>query len=163
MPGATAKRVVQSFTLHLDAEPERVFPLLCPVREYDWLHGWSCRLVHCPSGAVEEGCVFVTESAPEGRTIWVAVRHDPAARRVQYLRTSPDSHVARMSAAVDADPAGGSTLRLEHAFTALGERGEALLRALEAGALAARTAWLGRAIEHHLRTGGVLVPEGVAR
>jgi hypothetical protein len=37
----TAKRVTHTYTQKLDATPERVFPLLCPVREAEWADGWQ--------------------------------------------------------------------------------------------------------------------------
>ena len=41
--------------LHFDAPPDRVFPLLCPVREYDWIDGWECRMVYAETGVAELG------------------------------------------------------------------------------------------------------------
>jgi hypothetical protein len=40
-----AKRIVKSYTMHLCAPPAEVFPLLCPVRETDWIEPWSCDMV----------------------------------------------------------------------------------------------------------------------
>ena len=34
-------RATRTYTQHLVAEPAVVFPLLCPVREADWIDGWS--------------------------------------------------------------------------------------------------------------------------
>jgi hypothetical protein len=148
--------LVQTFTERLDAAPERVFPLLCPVREYDWLDGWRCSVVHTDSGLVEEGCIFVTDQAPEGKTIWVTTVHDPAARRVEFVRVTPGSHVARMTAQVAPAAGGGASLELGFTFTALGARGAAVLAALEAGALRDRAHHLGRSLDHFLRTGSAL-------
>ena len=49
-------------TDHFDvpATPDRVFPLLCPVREYEWIPGWECDVLHSVSGVAEEDCVFRT-------------------------------------------------------------------------------------------------------
>ena len=30
--------------------PAKLFPLLCPTTEYDWLPGWECELLHLASG-----------------------------------------------------------------------------------------------------------------
>ena len=45
------------------AAPEKVFPLLCPVREADWIPGWQYELVYSESGVAELGCVFTTRHA----------------------------------------------------------------------------------------------------
>ncbi len=34
-------RVIRTFKQQLVAEPAKVFPLLCPVREADWIDGWN--------------------------------------------------------------------------------------------------------------------------
>ena len=41
-----AKRVTRSYRQQIDGSPTEVFPLLCPVRERDWLHGWDCDMVY---------------------------------------------------------------------------------------------------------------------
>ena len=41
-----------------NAEPEKVFPLLCPVREKDWLDGWNYKMIYSKSGLIEKNCVF---------------------------------------------------------------------------------------------------------
>jgi hypothetical protein len=156
-----AKHVFQTVSVPVDASPERIFPLLCPVREYDWIDGWACQLVHSRSGVVEEGCVFVTEHPPEGKTIWFTSRHDPAARRVEFVRVTPESHASRMAIAVTPRGAGGSALDFAYAFTSLGARGDAFLAHLEDGrALAERAGRLGRALDHYLRTGAMLRAHG---
>ena len=38
-------RVVNRYTINLCATPAGVFPLLCPVREYEWIEPWSCDMV----------------------------------------------------------------------------------------------------------------------
>ena len=38
-------RVVKSYTMNVFAAPAEVFPLLCPVREYEWIEPWSCAMV----------------------------------------------------------------------------------------------------------------------
>jgi hypothetical protein len=50
-------RIIRSYTQHIEARPEDVFPLLCPVREADWLAGWmdGLEMVHSGSGLAEDG------------------------------------------------------------------------------------------------------------
>lgn len=67
-------RVTRSFIQRLVAGPERVFPLLCPVREADWIEGWDPVLVLSETGLAEPDCVFVTGSADQ-RAIWFISRH----------------------------------------------------------------------------------------
>ena len=57
-------RVTRTYTQQLVAEPSKVFPLLCPVREADWVDGWDPLVVLTQSGVAEPECVFVTEARP---------------------------------------------------------------------------------------------------
>lgn len=69
--------------------PARLFPLLCPTTEYDWLPGWSCRMLHSESGYAEYNVVFVTQAF--GREeLWICTRFEPN-RAIEYARTSQNS------------------------------------------------------------------------
>ena len=63
------KRIL-SYSQINHAPPEVVFPLLCPVRERDWLDGWTYDMIHSNSGLVEMDYVFATPGNEIGRTIW---------------------------------------------------------------------------------------------
>jgi hypothetical protein len=56
-----AARIVRSFRMQLAAAPDKVFPLLCPTREYDWIEAWKCRMIHSDSGYAEPDCIFKTD------------------------------------------------------------------------------------------------------
>lgn len=71
-----AVRLVFETTLTLAGTPEEAFPLLCPVREYDWIPDWSCTMIHSTSGVAELGCVFTRE---RGET-WITTRYEPPSR-----------------------------------------------------------------------------------
>ncbi len=100
------------------APADRVFPLLCPVREYEWIEGWDCELFHTASGLVEEGCVFVTRRPVEGTTTWVCTLHDPAARRVAFVRVTEGRKVVRM--ALEVEPLGPERCRLHIGYDVTG-------------------------------------------
>lgn len=56
-----AKHIEFTKTWPVQASPAEIFPLLCPVREYDWLESWRCEMVHTESVAAEEDCILRTE------------------------------------------------------------------------------------------------------
>ena len=108
------------FTHELNAPPEAVFPLLCPVREYDWLPGWSCELIYSDSGVAEKDCVFRTNPQPGGPSTWCTTIYEPP-RRIEYLVVAQDS-LTRLH--VELEPtATGTRLRWTRLFTGLTERG----------------------------------------
>src|SRR5208283_1284485 len=45
----------------LHSTKDKVFPLLCPVREYEWFNDWKCTMVYSESGVAENNCVFYTK------------------------------------------------------------------------------------------------------
>ena len=136
----------------VSATPEAIFPLLCPVREHDWIPGWQCRLVYTASGAAEPGCVFQTDRpADGGLDTWVVSRHEPPARvafvRVNALRTIHyDVRLASL-------PDGATRLRWEQEITALSPDGDRHVAALREQDFVATIEALEAMLEHYLRTG----------
>lgn len=77
-----------SETMHLKYPRDDIWPLLCPVREYDWIPGWECRIVHTESGTNELGCVFQTDFPLDGPTdTWVTSVFEPPSR-LEFIRTN---------------------------------------------------------------------------
>lgn len=77
-------RVVRTYTQRLVAHPTEVFPLLCPVRESDWIEGWDPLCVLSESGLAEPDCVFVTPAEPHD-AVWYITRHEPEAGYVEMI------------------------------------------------------------------------------
>jgi hypothetical protein len=108
-----------------------VFPLCCPVREYAWIPGWRCQLLHCPNDRVERGCRFrEVLSAPfllgagRGWTTWTAIVHEPAEHKLHFrLDNEVSSSLYKIEMAAAA--AGGTRVRLDLAYHATCERGRA--------------------------------------
>lgn len=92
MAGFAAKKIKNSFVQHFQAPPSKVFPLLCPVREYEWIEPWQCEMLHSDSGIAEKNCVFRTHMPGEpSDDVWVISHYEPNTRiefvRVNALRT----------------------------------------------------------------------------
>jgi len=86
---ATGKRTVVSASQTLNAPPHDIFPLLCPVREYDWIEDWSCTMISSRSGYAELNCVFTTaqdRSDESGRReVWIVSRYEPG-RAISFVK-----------------------------------------------------------------------------
>lgn len=66
-----------------------IYPLLCPVREYEWIPSWNCEMIYTSSGVNEKGCIFRTNYPGfGGPEIWVTSVFQPY-ERVEFVRTSP--------------------------------------------------------------------------
>ena len=65
------QRITRTYRQTINAPPEKVFPLLCPVREAEWLDGWCYNMTYSASGLVEKGAVFSTPAEGEADTVWI--------------------------------------------------------------------------------------------
>jgi Polyketide cyclase / dehydrase and lipid transport len=158
-------RVTRRYVQHIDAPPERVFPLLCPVREREWLHGWTeqVEMVHSDSGVAEEGCVFRT--APPGRpdAVWMIVRHDREQGVVEFARVTTGLLATRLLIHVEEGGDGASLVRIDYTFTPLGAAGRSLVEERHSEEAFRRDmAWWEASMNHWLRSGGTLHPAALA-
>lgn len=82
------KRASFTSQRRFQTSPEKLFPLLCPTTEYDWLPQWTCELLHSDSGYAEYNAVFKTRFfGPE--EIWVCTRFEPN-KAIDYTRIAED-------------------------------------------------------------------------
>ena len=120
-------RVTRTYTQHLVAEPAKVFPLLCPVREADWIEGWDPVVVFTYSGIAEQDCVFVTAAQPDN-AVWFITRHEPEKGFVEMLKITPDVTACKLT--IQLRPVqGGSEADVTYAHTSLGPEGDAVVNA----------------------------------
>ena len=82
----------------LNAPPHQIFPLLCPVREYDWIDDWSCAIISSRTGIAELNCVFTTKrdyghSKPKDE-IWIVSRYEPP-RVIEFVKFCADLYVIK--------------------------------------------------------------------
>jgi hypothetical protein len=83
-----AKKVQRSHTIKVPAPPERVFPLLCPVREEEWIPGWESEtyeLIFSKSGFNEEGCIFKTNFRVPAESVWTCLKFDRENYETEFL------------------------------------------------------------------------------
>lgn len=134
-PATTALH--RSFTHRhvVTATPQAVFPLMCPVLEYEWIPTWECTLVHTVSGVAEHGCVFTT-GFDSGEETWVCTTYRPPTE-IEYTRVAQRGWVAMLHLALAPTPE-GTELTVRQTFTALTPEGERAVAAMdEAGECAA--------------------------
>jgi hypothetical protein len=149
-------RVTRTFTQHLVAEPSRVFPLLCPVREADWLEGWDPLLIVSESGIAEPDCVFVTPAKPHD-AVWFILQHEPERGFVEILKITPDVTACRLSIQLASSSAGTDAV-ITYSHTSLGPHGDAFVAGFtEEFYERFMRDWESR-MNHYLVTGEVLRP-----
>ena len=147
-------RAVHTYTQHLVASPELVFPLLCPVREADWIEGWDPLLVVSRSGIAEHDCVFVTPAQPAD-AIWYITRHEPESGFVEMIKMTPKVTACRLSIQLRAVE-GGCEADITYAHTSLGPDGDAFVASFTTDFYRRfMQDWESR-INHYLREGSAL-------
>ena len=118
-------RVTRNYTQYLVAEPLVVFPLLCPVREADWIEGWRPVSVTTDSGIAEPDCVFVTSAAPNN-AIWYVTRHEHENGFVEMIKITPLFTACKLSIQLRPS-ATGSEAFVTYTHTSLGPDGDAFV------------------------------------
>lgn len=153
-----AKRAIWKYTQAIEAPPATVFPLLCPVREAEWLDGWRYELVYSESGLVEPGCVFTTPGDHgEADTVWVVTRHDRAALRVEFARFTPENRVCTLAIRIEADGTQRSRVHITYVYTGLTETGDRFVEAFGEDAFLRAVQFWEKAMNHFLATGAKLL------
>lgn len=120
-------RVERTYTQRIEASPAEVFPLLCPVREIEWVEGWEPLAVYTSSGIAEPDCIFVTgEEEPEA--YWVMTERDPATWRTTIVKVTPGMTVGKITIVLQENGDGWTDARVTYMYTALSEEGAEFVR-----------------------------------
>ena len=148
------RRVTRTYVQRLTASPARVFPLLCPVREADWIEGWDPIAVWSESGIAEPDCVFLTPS-DTGEAIWYITRHSPDAGEVEMLKITPGVTACKLVIKLTPSAA-GTDAEVTYTHTSLGPAGDAFIEGFtEEFYLRFMRDWESR-LNHYLSTGNKL-------
>jgi len=149
----TAKTVMVSATMRFDFPVEDIWPLLCPVREYDWIEVWDCEMIHSESGVNELGCVFRTNSPTEGGVdTWMTCRYDPM-ERIEFMRTN-DTRIIHFIIDVKSKDQKTQLTWTQHVI-ALNETGNTYIEN-KRSAYAIQMKMLEKMLNHYLKTGEAL-------
>jgi hypothetical protein len=147
------KRVVHQFTQTNCAPPEKVFPLLCPVRESEWVPGWDYRLIYSHSGIAENGCIFITPNEDGSETTWVVTDYDPAAFKIAFAWVNPGLVAAQISIWLRANSSNQTAALISYTYTGLSEKGDREVERYDRAWFENKMRHWESAINHYLRIG----------
>jgi hypothetical protein len=120
-------RVERTYVQKLRGKPEDIFPLLCPVREKEWVDGWDPLQVYTRSGFAENDCVFTTgEAQPDA--IWVITNFDSSSHVLEIVKVTPGMTVGRINIALSKNETGDTDARVMYRYTAISTDGENFVR-----------------------------------
>ena len=149
------KRTIKSYTMNLDAGADDIFPLLCPVREYDWIQPWQCEMVYTDSGRAELDCVFKTNFPDDGpEDTWVVSRYEPP-KHIEFVRINPIRSI-RYSIDVIQQDDGSAQAIWKQVITGLNYEGDQFVAGFTDEAYYSEMRILQNMINHFLRTGEML-------
>jgi hypothetical protein len=148
-----ARRLLKRYRQTIDASPEIVFPLLCPVREAEWLDGWEYMMIYSVSGLIEKGAVFSTANPGEERTVWIVTRHDTEARVVEFTRFTPRAKICVLTIGVEPFGDDRSHVDVCYTYTSIAPQGNRLLQAWSDESFFDAVTFWERSMNHFLRTG----------
>jgi len=133
--------------------PEDVFPMLCPVREYEYLPRWDCDIVYLDSGLAEQGGVFTTHSHGEGdhKDVWVISRYDTN-RAIDFVRVDGMRTMA-YRIELQGTETGGTVVSWEQTITGLTEEGNQHVNTLRQSDFTAMLLHMQELLQHYLAAG----------
>lgn len=152
MQSYQAPRAMLLEQMLLDAPPTEVFPLLCPVREHEWVEGWDCQPIYLSSGLAEEDGVFKTAFAEDGpEETWVITRYRPP-QEIEFVRVNA-WRVIRYHIGLRPEGQGQTRALWRQLVTATSEEGRAWLERHGEAAYRARMELVAQMLNRYLRTG----------
>ena len=174
MNSPTSRRVTHEYTQTNLASPEKVFPLLCPVREADWIPGWRYKLIYSESGVAELGCIFTTEDPTvesekysprsNGRdsksteSTWICVDYDPAAFRIAYVGIRPGVVATELWIQLTGDD-GRTHSHIRFRYTGLSAEGNHLVESYDRSWFETKMRGWEKSINHYLTAGKMIAVE----
>jgi hypothetical protein len=154
-----AKRITRKYQQNINGTPEIVFPLLCPVKEAQWLEGWEYRMIYSASGFAEEGCVFATPEDGEDDTVWIITHHDTSNREVDFVRFTPGSRTCVLKITVSPNGRNASIVDIYYSYTGITEEGNFWIGNFTEDVFLEAVKFWERSMNHFLETGEKLGKE----
>ncbi len=151
----TVSRVIRKAEMHLNADAKTVFPLLCPVKEVDWIDGWEevCNIIYTDSGIAEEACIFETDIPLEGHAVWICSKYDAEKCEIEYVKHLTGKAVIIWHMAVSDTTGGRSKIDAVYNATGYGAKGKAYVKHLEEKGLDQLFAGLEADINYYAKNG----------
>lgn len=134
-----------------------VFPLLCPVREKDWLDGWNYTIIHSKSGLIEKDCVFTTPHHGEHEAVWHVTQYDPTDYRIEFFRITPGENVVRINIDLEKVTDTETNVHIRYQHTALNEEANFYIENQLKDDFCESMKWWEKSINHYLETGEKLL------
>ena len=148
-----SQRLTREYRQTIRATPEDVFPLLCPVREAEWLDGWNYQMIYSASGLVEEGAVFITPLQGEEDTVWVVTHHDPERHSVNFVRFTPGSRTCVLEIVVSPKDTSTCFVDIRYTYTGITPEGNEFIDGFSKEAFVEAMKFWEKSMNYYIKTG----------
>ncbi|HEX8816905.1 MAG TPA: hypothetical protein VF753_15520 [Terriglobales bacterium] len=143
------------------APPAKVFPLLCPVREAEWVPGWQYKLIYSQSGVAELGCVFTTPNEHGPETTWIVTEYDPSAFQIAFTWVWPGMVATQIRISLREGRAPQTTdAVIRYTYTGLSPEGNREVQRYDEAWFRGKMQGWEKAINHYLKTGSLIDEKG---
>ena len=149
-----AKRHYVSCEQLLSSTPDKIFLLLCPKREFDWLETWKCDIVFTESGFAESDCVFQTDVPGDVQETWIIDRYEKN-EIVQFIKFSVP-RVIRYGIILTDNKNGTTTARWEQTITSLNNDGNIYIENFSDSEFEKKIKGLEKILNNYLTNGKML-------
>jgi hypothetical protein len=149
-----AKRHSACHTQNLHSTPDKIFPLLCPKREYEWIETWKCDIISSESGFAEPDCIFSTHFPGDIKETWFVDIYEKN-ERIQFIRFS-ETRVMRYSISLHDNKDGTTSALWELRIISLNDKGNMYIDNFLDEVYKTRIAALEKMLNHFLATGKML-------
>lgn len=146
------KSFCKTTTIH--ASPEQIFPLLCPVLEYEWIQGWKCELIYTVSGVIEKDCIFITNFDGIGKETWYVSEFTPN-EHICFIRVSNNLSI-RLEIDLIRKIDNTIDMRWSQIITSISGSGVELLNNITQESFSASVVERGQQLNHFIKTGSMM-------
>ena len=123
------KRIARKHTIKVNASKEELFPLLCPVRESEWMPGFSSQNVYSESGFAELHCIFQTGPNEVNKTIWIIPVYEKD-NFIEFIYHEAKIKVVIIKLSLSDLSNSETSLQVEYIYTSLSEDGNTQLEGI---------------------------------
>ena len=144
-----------SFTQTLVAPPQLVFPLLCPVKEMDWVPHWEPEVVISESGVIEQDCIFIMQDEPQN-SVWYVSFFDSENYIIQFVKVVPDYLLTKIDIMLSPDLDIRTKAHISYEYMAINEAGVKFVNDLTDDKYLQFMKNWEKALNHYLTTGEMM-------
>jgi hypothetical protein len=159
----TATRYFVSNQLKINATPDDVFSLACPVEELKWIRNWKFDMIYSESGVNENNCIFRESMSgmfvldtPDIDTFWHTTLYDKESHRFHALLMFGNLAAGKFEFTITENKNGSSIASWQLTYTALNEEGNEIADDSLKERMVGMLNFLGESAKHYLETGEML-------